>query len=67
MIVIYEKFINEDNIEDERNLFDCDTLKEMKIFLEEKCNTKTSLANLSKIIRNKGTISKRYKIYKIKI
>jgi hypothetical protein len=39
----------------------------MKIFLEEKCNTKTSLANLSKIIRNKGTISKRYKIYKIKI
>ena len=67
MIVIYEKFINEDNIEDERNLFDCDTLKEMKIFLEKKCNTKTSLANLSKIIRNNGTISKKYKIYKIKI
>lgn len=65
MIVIYEIFNNDDNKEDERNIGDFDTLKEAKYFLETKFDTKTSIANLSKMIKKKGTINKKYKIFKI--
>ena len=64
MLVIYEKFINENDMEDERNIGDFDTLKEAKYFLEEKYGTKTSISNLSKMIKRKGTINKKYKIFK---
>ena len=66
MIVIYETHINNNSKEDELNLFDCDSLKEAKFFFETKLGIKTSLTNLSKHIKTKGTINKRYKIYKIK-
>ena len=66
MIVIYELHINSENQEDELNLFDCDSLKEAKYFFEYKLGVKTSLLNLSKHIRNNGTINKKYKVYKIK-
>ena len=65
MIVIYEIFTNDNNKEDERNIGDFNSLKEAKYFLESKFETKTSLANLSKMIKNKGTINKKYKIFKI--
>lgn len=66
MLVIYELHINNKNQEDEMNLFDCDSLKEAKFFFENKLGVKTSLTNLSKQIKTKGTINKKYKIYKIK-
>ena len=66
MIGIYELYKNERNIDDELHLWGCDSLKEAKYFFENKLNTKTSLANLSKMIKNKGIINKKYKIYKIK-
>ena len=66
MIVIYELHINNRNQEDELNLFDCDSLKEAKYFFEFKLGVKTSLNNLSKHIKTKGIINKKYKIYKIK-
>lgn len=66
MLVIYELHLNNKNKEDELNLFDCDSLKEAKYYFECKLGVKTSLTNLSKHIKNKGTINKKYKIYKIK-
>lgn len=65
MIVIYEIFTNEFDELDERNIGDFDTLREAKYFLENKFDTKTSIANLSKMIQRKGTINKKYKIFKI--
>ena len=67
MIVIYEIFINNNNKEDELNIGDFDTLKEAKYFLEIKRDVKTSIVNLSKNIKRKGTIAKKYKIFKINI
>ena len=66
MLVIYELHMNNRNQEDELNLFDCDTLKEAKYYFEYKLGVKTSLYNLSKQIKTRGTINKKYKIYKIK-
>ena len=65
-LVIYEIHINNMNKEDELNLFDCESLKEAQYFFKNKLKVDTSLTNLSKHIRDKGLISKRYKIYKIK-
>ena len=65
MIVIYELIKNERNMDDERNIGDFDTLKAAQMFLRDKFDTKTSIANLSKIIKKKGTINKKYKVYKI--
>ena len=65
MIVIYEKFINEDGVEDERNIGDFDSLKEAQVFFSTKRDVKTSIANLSKTIKKKGVINKKYKIFKI--
>lgn len=65
MIVIYEIFKNDNDMEDERNIGDFDSLKEAKYFLETKYDTKTSIANLSKMIKKKGIINKKYKIFKI--
>ena len=65
MLVIYELFTNENGKEDERNVADCDTLKEIKSVLENKFDTKTSIANLSKIVKRKGIINKKYKVFKI--
>ena len=45
MIVIYEIFKNDNDMEDERNIGDFDSLKEAKYFLETKYDTKTSIAN----------------------
>ncbi len=67
MLVVYEKFKNNMNNDDERNIGDFETLKEIKMFLETKFDTKTSISNISKIIKKKGTINKKYKIYKINI
>ena len=67
MLVVYEKFKNNMNNDDERNIGDFETLKEIKMFLETKFDTKTSISNISKIMKNKGTINKKYKIYKINI
>lgn len=64
MIVIYEIFDN-DGKEDERNIGDFNTLKEAQYFLQTKFDTKTSIVNLSKMIKTKGTINKKYKIFKI--
>ena len=64
MLVIYEKFINDNDMEDERNIGDFDTLKEAQYFLEHKFDTKTSISNLSKTLKRKGTINKKYKIFK---
>jgi hypothetical protein len=66
ILVVYE-VQDKDGVFDEINIFDCDNLKGIKDFLEHKHNTKTSLANLSKIIKRQGTINKRYKIYKVNI
>lgn len=66
MLVVYELHINNMNKEDELCLFDCNSLKEAKYFFETKLKIKTSLNNLSKHIKNCGTINKKYKIYKIK-
>jgi len=65
-LVIYELHINNMNKEDELNLFDCESLKEAQYFFKTKLNVSTSLTNLSKQIRTKGIICKKYKIYKIK-
>lgn len=66
ILVVYE--IQDNNgVFDEINIFDCEDLKGVKDFLENKHDTKTSLANLSKIIKRQGTINKKYKVYKIKI
>ena len=67
MLVVYEKFKNNMNNDDARNIGDFETLKEIKMFLETKFDTKTSISNISKIIKKKGTINKKYKIYKINI
>lgn len=67
MIVIYELFKNENYMEDERNIGDFDTLKEAKYFFKTKLDTETSISNLSKTIKEKGIINKKYRIYKIKI
>jgi len=66
MLVVYELHINNRNKEDELCLFDCDSLKEAKYYFEYKLGIKTSLNNISKTIKTKGTICKKYKIYKIK-
>lgn len=65
MIVIYEIYKSENDLEDERNIGDFKTLKEAKYFLENKFDTKTSIANLSKTIKKKSTLNKKYKIFKI--
>lgn len=65
MIVIYEKFINEDGVEDEINIGDFDSLKEVQAFFSDKRDVKTSIANISKTIKNQGIINKKYKIFKI--
>ena len=65
MLVIYEMFVNDNDKLDERNVADCDTLKEVKYLLKNKFDTNTSIANISKIIKNKGVINKKYKIFKI--
>lgn len=67
MIVIYEIFINNNNKEDECNIGDFNTLKETQKFLENKRDIKTSIVNISKSIKRKGTIAKKYKIFKINI
>ena len=64
MIVIYEIF-NNDGKQDERNIGDFNSLKEAQYFLQTKFNTKTTIANLSKNIKNEGIINKKYKIFKI--
>lgn len=65
MIVVYELFKNDRNLDDERNIGNFDTLKETKMFLEDKFDTITSLANLSKSIKKKSIINKKYRIYKM--
>ena len=55
MIVIYEVFDN-DGVEDERNIGDFNSLKEAQYFLQTKFDTKTSVQNLSKILKTKGKI-----------
>lgn len=65
MIVIYEVFDN-DGVEDERNIGDFNSLKEAQYFLQTKFDTKTSVQNLSKILKTKGKIKNKYKIFKIK-
>lgn len=65
MIVIYEMFVNDNNKDDERYIGYFDSLKEAKYFLETKYDTKTSIANLSKMIKKKGVINKKYKIFKM--
>ena len=66
MIVLYELYVN-DGKEDEINIGDFNTLKEAQYFLKTKFDVVTSIANLSKNIKNKGIIDKKYKIFKIKI
>ena len=65
MIVVYEKFINENGVEDERNVGDFDSLKEAQVFFSKHRDVRTSIANLSKTIKQRGTINKKYKIFKI--
>lgn len=67
MLVVYELIKNERMLDDERNIGNFKTLREVKYFLENKFDTKTSIPNISKIIKNKGTINKKYKVFKIKI
>ena len=46
MLVIYEKFINDNDMEDERNIGDFDTLKEAQYFLEHKLDILVFVSNL---------------------
>ena len=64
MLVIYELFTNEDNKQDEVNIGDFDSLKEVKIFLKEKRYTDTSIGNISSAIKNNFIIHKKYKVFK---
>lgn len=66
MICLYELYVNNGK-EDEINVADFSTLKEAQYFLKTKYDIKTSIANLSKNMKNEGTINKKYKIFKIKI
>lgn len=66
MLVIYEMYKNDRNIDDEKQIWGCDSLKEAKYFFENKLDTKTSTQNISKIIKNKGLINKKYRVFKIK-
>lgn len=65
VIVIYETYKNDRQLDDERYIGEFNSLKEAKYFLETKYSTKTSLANLSKMIKTKGTINKKYKVFKM--
>ena len=57
MICLYELYVNNGK-EDEINVADFSTLKEAQYFLKTKYDIKTSIANLSKNMKNEGTINK---------
>lgn len=64
MLVIYEK-VKDELLDDEINVFDCDTFKELQEFFEKKRDIKVSISNLWQIVKNKGMVKDKYKIYKI--
>lgn len=66
-IIVYEVCINDDGIEDERPVFNCDDINEVIEKFDRLFSIKASKRAIYKQAKSKGVFCKKFKIFRIKI